>query len=56
MVMKSSNLWSIKPCSPLKIKRTFGGRYHLHLHGRKISQARKREARSKNIPLKRRLD
>jgi hypothetical protein len=29
--------WDITPCSPLKIKRRFGGTYRLHLQGRKIS-------------------
>jgi hypothetical protein len=36
------------PCSPLKINRCFGGTYHFHLQGRKISQVKnQREAGSK---------
>jgi hypothetical protein len=37
VVMKSNIFWNITPCSPLKINRSFGGTYHLHLQGRKIS-------------------
>jgi hypothetical protein len=28
------NFWDIAPCCPY-VKRRFGGKYHLHLHGRK---------------------
>jgi hypothetical protein len=38
--MKSTIFWDITPCSPLKVKLRFGGTYRLHLHGRRISQAR----------------
>jgi hypothetical protein len=38
--MKSSILWDITPCSPLKANRRFGGTC-LHLQGQRISQARK---------------
>jgi hypothetical protein len=48
VVMKSSIFWDITPCSPLKVNRRFGWTCHLHLQGRRISQARnQREARSK---------
>jgi hypothetical protein len=33
-------LWNITPCSPLNVNRHFGGTCRLHLHGRRISQAR----------------
>jgi hypothetical protein len=39
-VMKSSILWDIMPCSPLKVNRRFGGTGHLHLQGRRVSRAR----------------
>jgi hypothetical protein len=46
VVMESSILWDIKPCSPLKVHRRFGGMCHLHFHGHRISQARnQRESR-----------
>jgi hypothetical protein len=38
--MKSSILWDIMPCSPLKVKHHFGGTFHLHLQSQRISQAR----------------
>jgi hypothetical protein len=34
------SLGDITPCSPLKINRSFGGTFRLHLLGRRISQAR----------------
>jgi hypothetical protein len=37
VVMKCSVFWDITPCSPLKVKQLFGGTYHLHLQGRRIS-------------------
>jgi hypothetical protein len=40
-VFKSYVFWDTAPCSPLKVKRRFGGTYRHHLHGRIISQARK---------------
>jgi hypothetical protein len=40
LVTKSSVFWDITPCSPLKINRRFGRTCHLHLQGRRISQAR----------------
>jgi hypothetical protein len=40
VVMKSTIFWDITPCSPLKVNRRFGGTYHLHLQGRRISRAR----------------
>jgi hypothetical protein len=33
-------LWDIRPCSPLKVSRHFGGTYHLRLKGRTICRAR----------------
>jgi hypothetical protein len=32
---RSSVFWDITPCSPLKVNRRFGGRFLLHLQGRK---------------------
>jgi hypothetical protein len=40
MVMKSTILWDITPCSPLKVSRHFGGTYRLHLQSRRISRGR----------------
>jgi hypothetical protein len=39
VVMKSTVFWYITPCSPLKVNRNFGGTYHHHLQGRRISGA-----------------
>jgi hypothetical protein len=48
VVMKSSVLWDIKLCSPLKVYQRFKGTCHLSLQGRRISQARNQhEAGSK---------
>jgi hypothetical protein len=48
VVMKSSVLWDIRPCSPLKVNRYFGGTCRFHLQSRRISQERNgREAGSK---------
>jgi hypothetical protein len=45
-IKKSTILYDITPCSPLKINRRFGGTYHLHFQSRRISQARnQREGR-----------
>jgi hypothetical protein len=38
VVMKSSVLWDITPCSPLKVKRCFGGTFCFHLQGQRINQ------------------
>jgi hypothetical protein len=35
VVVKSTVLWDITPCSPLSVNRRFGGTYHLYLQGRK---------------------
>jgi hypothetical protein len=35
--MKSSILWDITSCSPLRVNWLFGGTYRLHLQGRRIS-------------------
>jgi hypothetical protein len=37
---KSTIIWDITPCSPLKVNQCFRGTYRLHLQGRRISQAR----------------
>jgi hypothetical protein len=39
VVMKSSVLWNITPCSPLKVNRRFGETCHLHLQHRRINHA-----------------
>jgi hypothetical protein len=39
VVMKSSILWDITLCSPLKINRRFGGTCHFHFQDPRISQA-----------------
>jgi hypothetical protein len=50
VVMKCTVFWDTTPCSPLKINRRFGGIYHLHLQGRKISRARnRRESRNNDF-------
>jgi hypothetical protein len=42
----STVFWGVTPCSPLKVSRCFGGTYHLHHQGRRISRARyQRESR-----------
>jgi hypothetical protein len=38
--MKSTVFWDIMPCSPLKVKRRFGGTNCLHLQGQRIRRAR----------------
>jgi hypothetical protein len=38
--MKSTIVWDVTPCSPLKANRRFGGTYSLHLQGRRINRAR----------------
>jgi hypothetical protein len=40
VVMSSSVLWDMTPCSLLKVKIRFGGTCRFHLHDRKISEAR----------------
>jgi hypothetical protein len=37
-VMKSTIFWDIMPCRPLRVNQHFGGTYHFHLWGRKMSQ------------------
>jgi hypothetical protein len=39
VVVKSFIFWDMTPCSPLIFNRRFGRTYHLHLQGRRISQA-----------------
>jgi hypothetical protein len=39
--MNLSILWDITPCNLFKVNRRFGGICHLHLQGRKISEATK---------------
>jgi hypothetical protein len=38
--LKSTILWDITPCSPLRVNRRFGGTYRLHLQDRKIGEAK----------------
>jgi hypothetical protein len=45
--MKSTILWDITPCSPLKFNRRFGGKYRLYLRGRRISRARNQRERTR---------
>jgi hypothetical protein len=46
LFLESTVFCDITPCSPLKFNQYFGGTYHLHLHGRRISRARnQRESR-----------
>jgi hypothetical protein len=40
VVMKSIIFWDITPCNPLKVNRSFGETYRLHLQGLKISRVR----------------
>jgi hypothetical protein len=40
VVMKSTIIWDITPCSPLRVNRRLGGAYRLHLQGRRINRAR----------------
>jgi hypothetical protein len=42
--LKSSVLWDITPCSPLKTSRLFGGTCRLHFQGRKKSVNQKKTA------------
>jgi hypothetical protein len=50
VVMKGSVFWDKTPCSPLKVKRRFGGKCRLHLQGRRISQPRRQyEAGTKHF-------
>jgi hypothetical protein len=42
--LKSTVLWDITPCSPSKVDRRFGGKYRLHLQGRRIDRARNQVA------------
>jgi hypothetical protein len=67
LISKSPVVWDIRPCSPLKANRLFGGTCRLNLQGRRISKVRnKHEARRKqtvvqlwrwrrNVPPKSRL-
>jgi hypothetical protein len=44
MVMKIYIFWDIMPCSTSNVNWRFGGTYRLHLHSRRISQARTHHA------------
>jgi hypothetical protein len=44
VVTKSSILWDVALCNPLKFNRRFGGTYHFHLQFRRISQTRNQGA------------
>jgi hypothetical protein len=37
---ESTNSWAVTPCSLVEVHARLGGTYHLHLQGRRISQAR----------------
>jgi hypothetical protein len=39
VVIESSVLWDIMPCSPLKVNQHFRGKCYLHLQGQTVSQA-----------------
>jgi hypothetical protein len=41
VVIKSTIFWDIRPCSPLKVNRRFGGKYRLRLQGRKNKLSKK---------------
>jgi hypothetical protein len=41
MVMKSSVVWDITPCSPVKVNERSAGTWRLHLQGPRISQVRR---------------
>jgi hypothetical protein len=47
VVMKNSIFWDMAPCGPLKVNRYLGGKWKLHLQGRRISKARNKQAGSK---------
>jgi hypothetical protein len=59
VVMKSTILWHITPCSPLSVNRFFGRIYRLHVQGRKNKLSKKpvwkQERWKRYIPPKRRL-
>jgi hypothetical protein len=56
VVMKSTTFWDIKPCSPLKVNRRFGGTNSLQFQVEKKSLARNQlENRWRYVPPKRRL-
>jgi hypothetical protein len=40
VIMNSSIFWDIMPCSLVKDNQHFGGTYHIHLQGWRVSQAR----------------
>jgi hypothetical protein len=40
VIMKSTIIWDLTLCIPLKVNRRFGGTYLFHLKGRRISRAR----------------
>jgi hypothetical protein len=43
VIQKSSDFWNtIMPCSPVKVNKRSGGKYRLHLQGRRLSEARNR--------------
>lgn len=46
VVMKRCAFWDITPDNPLEVSRRFGATYDLHLQGRKISRARKKQIAS----------
>jgi hypothetical protein len=53
VVMKSIILWDMTPCSPLSFNRRFGGKYRLHLQGRRNKFSKNQEAsrwKAKYVP------
>jgi hypothetical protein len=40
VTINSYIFWDITPCSPVKVNRRFGRKYHLHLQGLRVSQER----------------
>jgi hypothetical protein len=63
MEERSFIFWDIKPCSPLKLNRRFGGTCRLHLQGWRVSQGKNQNEPGSKLacisyclpPLKRRL-
>jgi hypothetical protein len=54
-VLKSSVVWYITPCSPLKVNRCFGGICGPHAQVRRISRVRDHRGRAVALAVSRRL-
>jgi hypothetical protein len=52
LYMKHSTFWVIKPSSPMKVNWDFGGTCHLHLLGRRISQAKNQHEEGRKLILR----